>query len=133
LRASPSTVALGVALRADCTAFSERTGVPAELVLLDDDLPTLPPSRSDVLVAAVREALLNVEKHAGASAVVVTVSGRDGAVTVAVTDDGNGLGPGDGRGLGLVTTEEALARIGGTLHVSSDPQGGTMWRARLPC
>ncbi|MFC4945228.1 GAF domain-containing sensor histidine kinase [Pseudonocardia sp. GCM10023141] len=133
LRASPSALELGVALRADCRAFSDRTGLPAELVLLDDDPPALPPSRSAVLQAAVREALLNVEKHAQAGAVVVTVSGRGGAVTVAVTDDGRGLGPEHVRGIGLTTTADALARLGGSLQVASDPEGGTVWRARVSC
>ena len=36
LRASPAALALAVALRADCHAFGDRTGVPAELVMLDD-------------------------------------------------------------------------------------------------
>jgi signal transduction histidine kinase len=133
LRSSPAALALGVALRADCEAFSGRTGLPAELVILDEDPPELPPSRSEALLAAVREALLNVEKHAGASAVTVSV-GRSGAgLAVAVHDDGVGLGPDHEPGLGLTTTAEALARLGGSLQVSSDPDGGTAWRARLPC
>jgi signal transduction histidine kinase len=107
LRSSPATLALGVALRADCEAFSGRTGLPTELVILDEDPPELPPSRSEVLLAAVREALLNVEKHANASAVTVSV-GRSGAVlAVAVHDDGVGLGPNHEPGLGLTTTAEA--------------------------
>ena len=54
-----------VALRADCRSFEERTGIPTRLLVLDD-LPPLHGSRSAALAAAVREALLNVEKHAQA-------------------------------------------------------------------
>jgi signal transduction histidine kinase len=133
LRASPSALALSVALRADCAAFSDRTGLPAELVMLDDDPPVLPPSRNEVLLAGVREALLNVEKHARASIVVVTVSRRGTGIAVAVTDDGVGLGPEHVHGLGLTASGEALARLGGTLSVTSDAPGGTTWCARLPC
>ncbi len=133
LRSSPAALALGVALRADCAAFADRTGLPAELVILDEDPPELAPSRSDVLLTAVREALLNVEKHAHAGAVTVSVQRRDPWLTIAVHDDGVGLGPGHTPGLGLTSTGEALARLGGSVRVVSDPDGGTIWRARLPC
>lgn len=133
LRSSPGALALGVALRADCAAFADRTGLPAELVILDEDPPELAPSRSDVLLTAVREALLNVEKHAHAAAVTVSM-GRTGPwLTIAVHDDGVGLGPDHTPGLGLTSTAEALARLGGSVRVVSDPDGGTVWRARLPC
>jgi len=133
LRSSPAALALGVALRADCAAFADRTGLPAELVILDEDPPELAPSRSDVLLTAVREALLNVEKHAQAGAVTVSVRHRDPWLTVAVHDDGVGLRPDHTPGLGLTSTGEALARLGGSVRVVSDPDGGTIWRARLPC
>lgn len=137
LRASPSALALSVILREDCVAFSDRTGLPAELVILDEDPPALPPARAQVLVAAVREALLNVEKHARASAVVVSVSRRvrDGRVSlvVAVTDDGVGLGERHTPGMGFTGTADAVARLGGVLRVTTDSYGGTMWRVELPC
>jgi signal transduction histidine kinase len=133
LRSSPAALALGVALRADCTAFADRTGLPAELVILDEDPPELAPSRSDVLLTAVREALLNVEKHAHACAVTVSVRRSGPWLTVAVHDDGVGLRPDHTPGLGLTSTAEALGRLGGSVRVVSDPDGGTAWRARLPC
>ncbi|MFB9740531.1 GAF domain-containing sensor histidine kinase [Pseudonocardia sulfidoxydans] len=134
LRASPAALALSVALRGDCTAFTERTGVPAELVVLDDDPAELSPARTQVLVAAVREALLNVEKHADATAVVVTAGRRRaGGIVVAVTDDGTGLAPGHTPGLGLSHTADAVGRLGGAVHVATDPDGGTTWRIELPC
>lgn len=137
LRSSPSALALSVALREDCLAFGDRTGVAAELLLLDDDPPALPPARIQVLLTAVREALLNVEKHARAGAVVVSVSrrvrGDRVALAVAVTDDGVGLGAGHTRGLGLTATADAVGRLGGVLHVSGDPGGGTVWRVEIPC
>ncbi|MEE1760373.1 MULTISPECIES: sensor histidine kinase [unclassified Streptomyces] len=132
LHSSPAALALGVALRADCEAFSDRAGVPAELVVLDEDPAELPASRSEVLLAAVREALLNVEKHARASAVTVSV-GRSGPLLTVVHDDGVGLGPDHVPGLGLTKSAEALGRLGGAVRLVSDPDGGTIWRARLPC
>jgi signal transduction histidine kinase len=133
LRASPAVLALSVALRSDCTAFTDRTGLPAELVVLDD-LPVLPTSRSEVLVAGVREALLNVEKHAAASAVVVTAAARPGGgLVIAVTDDGIGLPPQHEPGIGLTSTADAAGRLGGSVRVDRNPDGGTTWRIALPC
>jgi hypothetical protein len=45
------------------------------LVILDEVPAELPPSRSQALPAVAREALLNVEKHARASAVTVFGAG----------------------------------------------------------
>lgn len=132
LRVSPAALALSVALRTDCTAFTDRSGIPAELVVLDDDPPELSPARTEVLVTAVREALLNVEKHARASAVVVTAGRRPaGGVVVAVIDDGVGLASGHVRGLGLTSTADAVGRLGGVLRLNSDA-GGVTWRIELP-
>jgi signal transduction histidine kinase len=87
-----------------------------------------------VLVTAVREALLNVEKHAHASAVVVSVGPRPGGgIVVAVIDDGTGLVPDHTPGLGLTSTADAVGRLGGAVRITSDPDGGAIWRIELPC
>src|SRR6266536_1291037 len=78
LSAPPEEVALGVALRGHCRAFAERTEINARALTLTD-LPTLSPYRIRVLADFAREALLNVEKHAQARSVVVSVFAiRDG-------------------------------------------------------
>ena len=133
LHAPPESVALAVALRPDCRCFEERTGIPARLLVLDD-LPPLHTSRAGALAAAVREALLNVEKHAQASSVLVSVfRTRDGA-TVAVYDDG--VGPpaaGDDRGgLGLAAATDGLGRVGGYLTVGRNDDGGVTVQAWVP-
>ncbi|MER7010297.1 ATP-binding protein [Saccharopolyspora sp. NPDC000359] len=141
LRASPTELALSVALQADCHAFEERSGVHAHLISLGD-LPVLPQHRINVLLAAVREALLNVEKHAHATSVAVSVSVNDGLLSVAVTDDGVGVprsfdplteaATSESDGMGLRGVAESLARLGGTLQIRTNADGGTVWRARLP-
>ncbi|WP_338060203.1 sensor histidine kinase [Streptomyces fulvoviolaceus] len=72
--------------------------------------------------------------HARATAVVVTAGRRPGGgIVVAVTDDGVGLPPDHTRGVGLRTTADSVGRLGGTLRLTTDPQGGTTWRVELPC
>jgi signal transduction histidine kinase len=107
--------------------------VPAKLVMLDV-LPPLEKARLQLLLAAAKEGLLNVEKHAHASSVVVTVAMLRGGVAVTVTDDGIGLEPpadDDVRGFGLEAIGAALAEHGGDLQVNDD-DGGVSLRAWVP-
>jgi signal transduction histidine kinase len=131
LHASPQEVELGVALRSDCHSFEERTGLPARVIM--GDIPSLHPSRAKALVESVREALLNVEKHARASSVVVTVCTGDGGVYASVVDDGVGLGKLKSEpGLGLEAASERLERLGGRLRLTQSDEGGSTFRAWVP-
>jgi signal transduction histidine kinase len=133
LHAPPDSVALAVALRADCRAFEDRTGTPTRLLVLDD-LPALHASRTGALAAAVREALLNVEKHARASSVLVSAFRTRDGVTVAVNDDGVGppAGRDDRAGLGLAAATDRLGRVGGYLTVGRNDDDGVTVRAWVP-
>lgn len=131
LHASPQEVALGVALRADCQSFEDRTGVPARVLIAE--LPDLHSSRVTALIESVREALLNVEKHAHASSVVVAVCTGDGGVYASVVDDGVGLVPSrPSAGLGLPAASERLERVGGRLTLRPNDEGGLTFRAWVP-
>jgi len=125
LHAPPAQVALDVALRGHCRAFADRTGVEAQVITLNDP-PPLPRSRIVALADTTREALLNVEKHAHAQHVVVSVfAARDG-VSVAISDDGVGLDEdyARGDGLGLAAMSERIARVGGTVGIGPNEDNG---------
>ena len=84
------------------------------------------------MLAALREALANVAKHAQASRVDVAVeAGPDLVLTV--RDDGIGLG-GTTRRSGLANLTERAAESGGALRVAAAAGGGTEleWRVPLP-
>ena len=134
LHAPPDSLALAVSLRADARCFEERTGIPLLLLVLDD-LPPLPTAHTSVLVAVVREALLNVEKHARAGAVLMNVFRTNGGVAVAVHDDGVGLPVDweDRAGLGLTAATDRIGRIGGHIRISRNGDGGVTVRAWIPC
>jgi signal transduction histidine kinase len=125
-------VALGTAVREHCRAFQERTGVPAHLLTLSA-APPLDASRVSALAGAVREALLNVEKHAEARSVVVSIFADRDRVTVSVSDDGVGLpeDPSTDTGLGLAAVAGRLARVGGSLTVQPNDDGGVTVQACL--
>jgi signal transduction histidine kinase len=75
-----------------------------------------------------------VRKHAGATAVAVTLSYRDSAAELTVRDDGRGFAPGavPATGYGLSGMRGRLGQIGGQLVVHSGPGGGTVVTATVP-
>ncbi len=131
LSAPPEQVALGVALRSDCAAFKERTGLPARVITVTA-LPPLDCARVRALADASREALLNVEKHADAESVVISVFTVRAGIAVAVSDDGNGIRSGQRPGLGLAAATERLARVGGDLTIGPNEDGGVTVHAWVP-
>jgi len=130
LSAPPEQVALCVALREHCRAFEDRTGVNARVITLTE-LPTLPRSRVGTLADAAREALLNVEKHARAQSVVVSVFALRDGVAMTVSDDGVGLDsdPACAEGLGLASMS---ARVGGTVTIGRNDDAGVTLQAWVP-
>jgi signal transduction histidine kinase len=84
-----------------------------------------------------QESLANVDKHAGASRVGVTLSYMGTELTLDVRDDGVGFDPAAvvpafDRGLGLVGMRQRAARLAGELVVESEPGQGTAVSLRVP-
>ena len=129
----PEEKALAVTLEGDCRDFAARTGTAAELVVLGD-LPLLDLARTDVLRRTAREALLNVEKHARAHSVVVSLYPIEDGVGLTVADDGttSDIESEDRRGLGLRATAERIERVGGWLSCTANEEGGGTVRAWVP-
>jgi signal transduction histidine kinase len=97
-----------------------------------DQEPEPPDVPAAVQLAAyriVQEALTNVTRHAGASAVAVTV-GYAGGVTIEVQDDGVGGVPVSGNGLSGM--RERATALGGSVEVGPVAGGGFLVRAHLP-
>jgi signal transduction histidine kinase len=80
----------------------------------------------------VQEGLTNALKHAHATRAEVLVNYGPGAIEVTVSDDGRGVGNGDGGGHGLVGMRERVSVYGGELDAGPKPGGGYRLRARLP-
>ncbi|MGK3204169.1 GAF domain-containing protein [Amycolatopsis sp. MEPSY49] len=123
--------ALPVELAEHCRSFQARCGVPARFVQLAA-VPPLDAERTALLVAAVREGLLNVEKHAGASSVIVSLLPSDDGVQVVVADDGTGGDPVPGTGMGLRTLSGRALRLGGRISLVRDDDDGCTLRAWVP-
>lgn len=135
----PADDALPVTLRRDVAAFAARTGITAELVTLGEPVPTSAEVEG-VLVAVLREALHNVEKHAGAGAVLVSLAYRPDEVCLGVEDDGKGLigdfalhpVPRPGAGLGIPGLLQRVTGVGGELALGGNDDGGTSLRVTIP-
>lgn len=89
--------------------------------LVDTDVPR---AIADEVVAVLAEALSNVARHAGATAVIVSLEVRAGRCRLVVADDGKGL-VGDHEGSGLSHMRERAERLGGDFRALSPPAGGT--------
>ena len=91
------------------------------------------PAVEATIYRVVQEALSNVIRHAGARLADVSVTEADGAITVRVRDDGHGIrDEASGSSFGLIGMRERLALVGGTLRITSPPDGGTLVEALLP-
>jgi signal transduction histidine kinase len=118
--------------------FRERTGLEADLVLVGQER-LLPPETAEVLLAVVREALVNVEQHARATSVVVTLRRSRGGVTLAVQDDGIGAPALLLRSIGSSFThfglrgmQERIRKVGGSFTARNGEDGGLVVRVRVP-
>ena len=80
-----------------------------------------------MLFLAVKEALNNVLKHAGATEVRIALAVANGRLTMTIADNGRGFAPDLPRptGNGLKSMKERLERIGGRLVLETKPGEGT--------
>jgi PAS domain S-box-containing protein len=115
-------------LAAAVEALALRVPMGVELDALPGERLPEPVEAAGYYVVA--EALANVQKHAGARRVVVSVTADEHGLDVRVADDGAGGADADGHGLrGLADRVEAL---GGRMTVDSPRRGGTVLRAAIP-
>jgi signal transduction histidine kinase len=134
LREDEPSLPLGPTMRQIAVAWGGRTGIPVMVTINDVAEPPL--TARYELVAILKEALTNVERHAGATKVEVSLSADEAALEFAVCDNGRGfegpVGTGDwltrlGRDghYGVVGMAERAERAGGELSVISGPGRGT--------
>jgi signal transduction histidine kinase/PAS domain-containing protein len=122
----PAALTIG-GLRAGIDAVVTRLDLLVRVAVPADRFPAEIEASAYFIVA---EALTNVVKHARASQAEVSASVEDGALRVAVHDDG--IGGADPNGHGLVGMSDRLTALGGRLKIESPAGGGTRVTATLP-
>jgi signal transduction histidine kinase len=118
--------------------FQKRTGLEGDLVESGAERRA-PPQIAEVLHAVAREGLSNVERHARATAVVVSLCFEPDAVTLTVQDDGVGASAlvlstlaDSATRFGLNGLNEQVLRLGGTFTAGPGDEEGFVLRVRLP-
>ncbi|WP_181775419.1 PAS domain-containing sensor histidine kinase [Amycolatopsis pittospori] len=103
----------------DCTLNHEFTALP-------------PPELVVTAFRIIQEALVNVRKHANASAVAVSLTEHDGGLLVKVVDNGDGMKVDDrahdvmvGEHIGMASMRERAEAAQGWFRISSRPRMGT--------
>jgi signal transduction histidine kinase len=116
--------------------LAEEAGLVASVSVAPDRYPYV---AEELAYRTVREAMVNVRKHARATAIGVEVEARDGVLHGRVTDDGRGFDVDAAfersrrqRRMGLDTMRERLHLAGGSVAVRSAPGSGTVITFRLP-
>jgi len=125
---------LPAALRRLADEVSARGAVAVAVADAPGGPPPAPPVAA-ALVLIAREALVNVERHAGATTAIVRVSRDASGWALEVADDGAGVHPGDLRRpghFGVLGMRERAAAQNGILQIAAGPAGGTRVVARIP-
>ena len=125
---------LVVALRSLIRGLASRMRIRVTLACEIPDVRTSA-EVENALYRVVQESLINIQKHAGASCVVVHYGREPGRLVLEVEDDGIGLAA-DAElamdsGVGIQGMRARLAQVGGALTLSS-PGRGLLVRAEVP-
>jgi PAS domain S-box-containing protein len=125
---------LVAAITGFCREFGEQQKVEIDVRIRDLPVP-LPPDISLCFFRVLQEALNNAVKHSGVQYFEIELWGTPDEIHLVVSDSGVGFDPDavkSSQGLGLISMEERLKLLDGTLSIESQLQRGTTIHARVP-
>jgi signal transduction histidine kinase len=125
---------LSAALRGHCAEFGRQHPIEVTFSAVDgiDDIP------QDVALCLYRvaqESLRNIAAHAAAHKAQVNLRSSEDGLELVIADDGEGFDLAEAQrlgGLGLISLEERVRLVGGSLAISTQPQHGTEVRVHVP-
>jgi PAS domain S-box-containing protein len=133
----PSTLdhlGLSVAFRSFTRDFAEREGLDIEFTARK--VPKrISPAVASSLYRVLQEALRNVAKHAGKTAVTVALTGGSKDLCLTVQDHGTGFDAAavrDKGGLGLISMQERVRLVRGEFSLKAQPGRGVVLTVRVP-
>ncbi len=127
------TLGLSVAITQMVAEFEQRTGIGVNANNTADNL-ALSEHETRALFRIAQEALSNIERHAAATMVTMTLTLEDASVKLMISDNGCGFYINEisqASGIGLRNIRERIEHLGGYLNLSSEP-GCTILVVGLP-
>lgn len=124
---------LGEALKALCRRVGTEKSL--QVSFIDETQPTSASIEISLcLYRVAQEALQNVAKHSHAQSVSVELNDKSDRISLRIVDDGIGFNMREEimNGLGLISMQERVRLIGGTLRIRSSPNSGTTIEAFVP-
>lgn len=119
-------------------SFQDQSGIAATLIV-DPQLPSLPPKIAEAVQRIASEGLANVRKHAQASAVVVSLHGSAETSTITIQDNGVGLADPellqDGEPdlhFGIAAMRRVTEKNGGVFRITNHEDQGVLVQAHFP-
>ena len=129
---------LTIACRNFCRQFRSRTNLAVRCNISRFGW-RLPAAHELQLFRIIQEAFNNVEKHARASEIRLTISCRDNCIRLRIRDNGRGFDlesarapKNKKRGIGLTNIRERAASVGGICEIESRARQGTILTVSVP-
>jgi len=125
---------LATAVKFETERFHKRAGIQITLHSIEE-VPELKPEVAGAMFRIFQEALTNVARHSGATAVDIRLSQKDDHLILQVKDNGKGISPealANPRSLGLLGMKERASLLGGEVAFDSTPGRGTVMMLRVP-
>jgi PAS domain S-box-containing protein len=122
-----------VGIRSWCKEFGEHHGINVNFKA--DIASPISSEISLTLFRILQEALHNAVKHSGVKQAEVHLSEHSNEIHLTIRDSGKGFeidAAKQGRGLGLVSMEERVRLVNGTIVIESRPMAGTCIRVGIP-
>jgi signal transduction histidine kinase len=129
--------------RGEAEAFDLNEAIPLLVRQVEQNQPItfsltlerikLSATKSHHVYCIVRECLTNIQRHASATQIGISIQELADAVTVEITDNGRGFHPEEaGNGFGLSGMKERAEFIGGSIGIQSSPGVGTKIVVSVP-
>ena len=125
------------AARRYCEAILQASGCRLSWIDIRSGVAPSPKAARE-LAQVIKESIVNIVRHAHATAAQVHLESRDLWVRVSIQDNGIGFSPGsvrvnrEGRGLGLLGNAERLKEVGGLMAIESSSEAGTRVIVEVP-
>ena len=125
---------LAAALKGHCAEVGRQHAFEVTLSVAEG-LDGIPDDVALCLYRVAQEALRNVAAHAGARKAQVTLRSIGEGLELVIADDGQGFDLAEARhqeGLGLISLDERVRLVGGSLTINTEPRRGTEVRVQVP-